>query len=294
MDWQTRLVAVYVMVCDIFKQHGFSCCLERMSNNKSVTMTDEEVLTIYLFGILSHRRTLKQIHSYAYDHLREWFPKLFCYETLVRRVDEMGEMLPVFLEILLDVQCDPTIRSRFKLIDSFPIVLAGPKRSNQAKVAPEIANKGFCSTKNLFYYGVKLHILGSDQEGSMPIPEFVGLTPGSEHDLNALKTILPQMVNMEIFGDKAYGDQETRAGLLTQHTQLATPVKLKRGQKSLDSADRFYSAAVSSIRQPIESLFSWIQEKTGIQCASKVRSYKGLMVHVFGRLAAAMMMLHMV
>jgi hypothetical protein len=54
------------------------------------------------------------------------------------------------------------------------------------------------------------------------------------------------MVNMEIFGDKAYGDQETRAGLLTQHTQLATPVKLKRGQKSLDSADRFYSAAVSS------------------------------------------------
>ena len=81
-------------------------------------MTDEEVLTIYLFGILSHRRTLKQIHSYAYDHLREWFPKLFCYETLVRRVDEMGEMLPVFLEILLDVQCDPTIRSRFKLIDS--------------------------------------------------------------------------------------------------------------------------------------------------------------------------------
>lgn len=68
MDWQTRLVAVYVMVCDIFKQHGFSCCLERMSNNKSVTMTDEEVLTIYLFGILSHRRTLKQIHSYAYDH----------------------------------------------------------------------------------------------------------------------------------------------------------------------------------------------------------------------------------
>jgi hypothetical protein len=71
-------------------------------------------------------------------------------------------------------------------------------------------------------------------------------------------------------------------------------VKLKRGQKSLDSADRFYSAAVSSIRQPIESLFSWIQEKTGIQCASKDRSYKGLMEHVFGRLAAAMMMLHMV
>ena len=45
------------------------------------------------------------------------------------------------------------------------------------------------------------------------------------------------------------------------------------------------------MRQPIESLFNWIEEKTGIQCASKVRSYQGLLVHVFGRLAAAMYLL---
>ena len=48
---------------------------------------------------------------------------------------------------------------------------------------------------------------------------------------------------------------------------------------------------VSRLKQPIESLFSWIDEKTGIQRASKVRSYQGLVVHVFGRLAAAMLIL---
>ncbi|MCI5120215.1 MAG: transposase, partial [Candidatus Electrothrix sp. AUS4] len=32
-------------------------------------------------------------------------------------------------------------------------------------------------------------------------------------------------------------------------------------------------------------------EKTGIQTASKVRSTQGLLVHVFGKLAAAMLML---
>jgi hypothetical protein len=42
------------------------------------------------------------------------------------------------------------------------------------------------------------------------------------------------------------------------------------------------------VRQPIEALFAWIEEKTGIECTSKVRSYKGLMVHVFGKLAAAL------
>ena len=55
--------------------------------------------------------------------------------------------------------------------------------------------------------------------------------------------------------------------------------------------EEILSTAVSRIRQPIESLFNWIEEKTGIQTASKVRSTQGLPVHVFGKLAAAMPML---
>jgi len=51
------------------------------------------------------------------------------------------------------------------------------------------------------------------------------------------------------------------------------------------------STSVSRVRQPIESLFNWIQEKTHIQVASKVRSSKGLIVHIFGRLAAALFLL---
>ena len=47
-------------------------------------------------------------------------------------------------------------------------------------------------------------------------------------------------------------------------------------------------SAISRVRQPIETLVGWIEEKTGIECAGKVRSYNGLMVHVFGKLAAAM------
>lgn len=45
------------------------------------------------------------------------------------------------------------------------------------------------------------------------------------------------------------------------------------------------------VRQPIEFLFNWIEQKTGIQQASKVRSYRGLLVHIFGRLAAAFFIL---
>jgi hypothetical protein len=53
------------------------------------------------------------------------------------------------------------------------------------------------------------------------------------------------------------------------------------------AANDIYCRAVSRVRQPIESLFNWIIEKTDIHRASKVRSTKGLLVHVFSRIAAA-------
>lgn len=56
------------------------------------------------------------------------------------------------------------------------------------------------------------------------------------------------------------------------------------------AAHGLWSTAVSRIRQPIESLFNWINEKTGLQNASKVRATQGLIVHTFGALATALLL----
>jgi hypothetical protein len=48
--------------------------------------------------------------------------------------------------------------------------------------------------------------------------------------------------------------------------------------------ETLFSKAVSRIRQPIESFLNWINEKTQIQKASKIRSSKGFIVHVFEEL----------
>lgn len=53
------------------------------------------------------------------------------------------------------------------------------------------------------------------------------------------------------------------------------------------AADDLFSKAVSRMRQPLEAFFNWLIERTDIQRASKVRSTKGLLTHVFGKLAAA-------
>jgi len=79
---------------------------------------------------------------------------------------------------------------------------------------------------------------------------------------------------------------------MTQNAVMMTPVKAIKGQseweKQQDRAvNDLFSKAVSRVRQPIEGWFNWLIEKTDFQRASKVRSAKGLLVHVFGKLAAA-------
>ena len=105
--------------------------------------------------------------------------------------------------------------------------------------------------------------------------------------------ILPRLKNRVIFADKAYLNDDLNQRLQKKHnTQIYTPIKLIKGETEeirqfKRAADKLFSTAVSRIRQPIESLFNWLIQKTDIQRASKVRSNNGLIVHVFGKIAAA-------
>ncbi len=94
-------------------------------------------------------------------------------------------------------------------------------------------------------------------------------------------------------GRKSFTDEEAMllyadAIEIEQDLKVFTPITKARGQKTLEPQQKIFSKAVSRMRQPIETLFGWIQKTTGIQCAGLVRSSKGLLTHIFGRFAAAM------
>jgi hypothetical protein len=172
-------------------------------------------------------------------------------------------------------------------MDSLPVIMAQRGRRFTAKVAPELADAdGYCATKKLYYYGVKVHIIGAYEKGSIPTPEYIGMSSAGVADRKAYEQLLPALDHMELFADKAY-QRENQPLLVEGSVELFTPVKKKPRQENLESADKLLSTAISRIRQPVESFFNWLEEKTKIQMASKVRSSKGLVVHVFGRIAAA-------
>lgn len=290
MDWQLKLISLFVYTSKHYHDFLWTFC-ERQSNNNDPDFSDIEVIVIYLWGTMRGHQKVKKIYTYIQDHLSEWFPDLPSYKNYVSRLNRLNA---VFVPLLAQIQADFTQCEEIeiiRLIDSMPIMIAKAQRSGSAKAAGELANKGYNSTKKTYYYGVKLHILGIRQPGALPLPDYIGLTPASEADINVLKEIASELYETPIYADKAYIDELLSQMLAEQGSPLKTPVKKKKGQKHLFLFQEAFSTLVSQVRQPIESLFNWIQEKTGIQIASQVRSTQGLLIHVFGKMAAAMLML---
>jgi hypothetical protein len=84
---------------------------------------------------------------------------LLCgFTTRINRLSEAFKgMTKDILTNCQPLDCDTGIT----LIDSIPVITCSGKRS--AKVALEIIDKGYCSTKGIYYYGLKLHALGFDR-----------------------------------------------------------------------------------------------------------------------------------
>ncbi len=273
-----QLIQIYLLVCHLYDSHS-SLKYQRLSNFKPV-FSDEEIIIVYLFGQLNERFKHRQIYDFIQEYWLDWFPDLPSYQAFNRRLNLLADNFQIlFAHLLPSLDNKQTEQSLDYLIDSMPIMLAQGTRSNQARVAPEIAKTGFSAVKQTNFHGVRLHLIANKQTGSLPLPSQVWIKEGNVHDLTALKEIkddLPAGINL--FGDKAYADKNVKAELKERQIQLFTPIK-KPNKTELSAAQKRFNRTVSSIRQPIESFFKWLIDKTDIQRASQVRSTEGLIIH---------------
>ncbi|MBU0486869.1 MAG: transposase [Bacteroidetes bacterium] len=286
-----KLIEIYFYICKRFEEDLQYCC-ERFSNNKNPQLSDQEIVTIYLYAVyLEEWFKVKQIYSFADTHLRSWFPKLGSYQAFNNRLNRLSEVFTRLINPLLADGMPDDCFADQSLLDSMPIITCSGKRS--AKVAREIADKGVCSSKGMYYLGVKFHALAFRREARIPFPEQLLVTLASVNDLTAFKEAWSEIPNRCFFGDKIFQNSDFFQLMERKFNSIMlTPIKAVKGQSEqerqrLKATNDLFSRAVSRVRQPIESFFCWIIEKTDIQRASKVRSTKGLLTHVFGKIAAA-------
>ena len=282
------LIEIYMFVCDRFDKGLKNLCM-RHGNNSNPRFTDEELFC----GACDKRLRVKDKHKFSKEYLSDWFPELPSYQTFNKRLNRLAGALEELAKDILISFKPAYVDDVNSLVDSMPIITCAG-RNRQAKVAREVVDKGFCSTKNLYYYGVKLNLLAHRVKGTIPFPEMISITPASENDGTVFKRdFADALYNKNVFADKIYKDDEFyREKANEQDLRLYIPCKAVKDEplpiKQREQAYRdLYSLAVSAVRQPVESFFNWLNEKTSIQRAHYVRSTDGLVVHVMGSIAIA-------
>jgi hypothetical protein len=295
MQKPIKLITLYTHICESYK-HELQWEVQRFSpNGNRGQITDEELLTIYLFCTMYEQKTTKKaIYEHILDYWHSWFPTLPSYKNFSVRLNNLVEAFNLLLSLSMESFELPAHKIPILIGDSMPIITCSHKRN--AKIAPALADKSYCATKNLHYYGVKIHALNLHRKTQLPFPVKIGITPASTPDISALRPVLEITHVKATFLDKAYCDKKLQQKMQQNGNDLLTPIKKTKGMPVVleqfdKAANDLFSTAVSTIRQPIESFFSWIQEKTKIHLASKVRSEKGLLLHIYAKLVASVLIL---
>jgi hypothetical protein len=111
----------------------------------------------------------------------------------------------------------------------------------------------------------------------LPIPEYIGVTGASDHDGKIFDQIRPQLHNNELYGDKAYQRPDAEDVRQAQNLTILTLVK-KTKRATLFSNHRINGCLQRclSFGNRLKHYLPGLKKKTGIECASIVRSYKGL------------------
>lgn len=246
-----KLIEIYFYICKRYEEDLKYCC-ERFSNNDQPELTDQEIMTIYIFVIQQEQRFQnKQIHRFTDEYLLSWFPKLAGYAAFNNRLNNLSEAFRHLCVPLLEENIPDDCCLNQDLLNSMPIVTCSGKRS--PKVAREIADKGVCSSKGMYYNGVKLHALSLRRPNKLPCPDQIFITPTSVNDLTTFKLKCSELSDRCFWGDKIYCNEDFFENMNQEYNSIMiTPVKVKKGQHEWEkkwnkAADDLFSKAVSSI-----------------------------------------------
>ena len=99
--WQTNLIKLYCAVCD--NSSTIEAVTQRQSNNFRPQFSDEECITVYLWGICQRRFEQKTIYKYTKNHLLKWFPKLPSYQAFSDRLNRLAPAFQALAEHWLSV-----------------------------------------------------------------------------------------------------------------------------------------------------------------------------------------------
>ena len=259
-----KVITVYCLCDDILTAL-------HIHNDVQCRMTCAEVMTVGIVAALFYSGNVQL--SRRFLSLCGYIPKMLSHSRLHRRLlsipNDIWEAVFIILKNLLN-QILPT---KEFAIDSCPLLACQPCRSWRCKLYQGKQYLGYCASKKLHYYGLKLHLIVSEHG---VLIEFF-LTPASCADISGLKQMqidLPE--DSVLFGDRAYNS-------FSYESELKEDACISLISQRKIKSKRQHSGAVQFIqkfrRKVVETVFSQIIRL--MPRSIKVRSSKGFELRIF-------------
>ena len=131
----------------------------------------------------------------VYQFIRNFFDSGIERSRFYRRVHYLMPLLQLICLYFNQLDFDELV-----IIDSFPVLLCQPVRNHQAKVLNEVANIGYCASKNMWFYGFKIHLAVTE---SGYILDYL-VTPVSVHDIQVAEELLDAIPYSPVLADLDY------------------------------------------------------------------------------------------
>jgi hypothetical protein len=168
---ENQLIQLYLLVCRFYDNQS-SLKSQRLSNFKP-RFTDQELVTVYLFGHLNGLFQKKAIYRFLRNYRADWFPALPSYQAFCNRLNNLESSFQLISQELLKSLTAGRASEVDHLVDSFPVMLAKGAFAPRALVAREFASVGYCAAKRLHFHGVRLHLLAAPRGGRLPTPSLL-------------------------------------------------------------------------------------------------------------------------
>lgn len=217
MDRDYFIIFVYCLVCEHYqavlqshrlRQRGFAPAL-----------SDEEVITMEICGEYFGFSRDEDLYAYFHSHYRHFFPQLGERTGFVRQAANLWAVKAAIQQRLTTVSGQAA--DVVQVIDTLPLPVCVYTRSRRDRCFRPEADYGFCSAKQLHYYGFKLGLRVS--RAGMII--HYALLPARPHDSQLLDDLIAGFDGV-VPADKGFVDASRQQELARKrHVELVTPAR---------------------------------------------------------------------
>lgn len=214
-------------------------------------LSDEEVITMEVCGEYFGANDDKAIFEYFSTHYRHFFPALSERSQFVRQAAALWQVKALIQSAITRISGEAD--DPMQIIDTMPLPVCVYTRSQRDRCFQPDADYGYCSAKEMHYYGFKLGLRISRNGMILHYP----LLPARPHDVQLLDDLLEDFSGVAI-ADKGFIDAWRQERLATKRAvELIVPAR----KNMTVQLPRTLRPLCSRLRKRVETVGSQLTER---------------------------------